>query len=201
MKKIFTILTTILLTSLFFYFKDDSNRQNLKLHFSKKEKIKKPVTLTGQYQVFTDEFATLISNNKYDTIFENGNLGKYAIGNLCFRDLGFKPTKKFRENFLKDSLLQEECFKALCMMNKYRMRNYIDKFVGNEYNGIEITESGLLAGAHIVGATTLKNWFMKEYKNPELTQIIDKMKGHNLDYIVPAHTYKVNDFDSRLSFK
>ena len=201
MKKIITILITVLLTSSFFYLKNDKNSAKLKAFISKKETYKEPITLEGKFRVFADSLATIISNKKYDTIFENGSLGKYAIGNMCLKDLGFSPTKKFRENFLKDTLLQEESFRVICMINKYRMRNYIDKYNGNVYNNVSISESGLLAGAHIIGATTLKSWFANDYKNDEMVEVIKKMNGFNLDYIVPAHTYKIDDYDYRMTSK
>src|SRR5690606_13469993 len=209
MKKIMTIVITVSLTSLFFYLKDENNRENLKLLYneevkplySKEEKSPEdiPVTLVGQYKVFADSLATIISNKKYDTIFPNGSLGKYAIGDLILRDLGFKPTAKFKREFLQDTLLQEECFKVICMINKYRMRNYIDKYSGSVYNDVLITESGVLAGAHLIGATTLKGWFSNDYNNDEVTEVVEKMQGFDLDYIVPVHTYKIEEVDYRLS--
>ena len=204
-----TIVITVSLTSLFFYLKDENNRENLKLLYNeevkplyaKEEKSMEdiPLTLVGQYKVFADSLATIISNKKYDTIFPNGSLGKYAIGDLILRDLGFRPTAKFKREFLKDTLLQEECFKVICMINKYRMRNYIDKYSGSVYNDVLITESGLLAGAHLIGATTLKSWFLDGYENEDMVQVIEKMKGFDLDYIVPVHSYKIEEVDYRLS--
>lgn len=199
MKKIITIVITIAITSLFFYLKDGENTKELKKLFVKNEKIQEPITLEGKFMIFADSLGTIISNKKYDTIFKNGSLGKYAIGNMCLKDLGFSPTAKFREEFLKDSLLQEECFRVICMMNKYRMRNYIDKYNGVQYKQVTISESGLIAGAHLIGATTLKSWFTKNYKNAEVTDVIKKMNGFNLDYIVPAHTYKIDDYDLRIT--
>ena len=201
MKKLITIVITIVVTSIFFYLKDDNNTKKLKELFSKTEKVQEPITLEGKFRVFADSLATILSNKKYDTIFENGSLGKYSIGDMCFKDLGFSPTSKFKQEFLKDTLLQEECFRVLCMINKYRMRNYIDKYEGTEYNDILISESGLLAGAHIIGATTLKTWFAKKYENSEVTHVIEKMEGFNLDYIVPAHTYKIDESDLRVTSK
>ncbi len=204
-----TIVITVSLTSLFFYLKDENNRENLKLLYNeevkplyaKEEKGLEdmPLTLVGQYKVFADSLATIISNKKYDTIFPNGSLGKYAIGDLILRDLGFKPTTKFKREFLKDTLLQEECFKVICMINKYRMRNYIEKYSGTVYNDVLITESGVLAGAHLIGATTLKGWFSNDYNNDEVTEVVEKMQGFELDYIVPVHTYKIEEEDYRLS--
>ena len=199
MKKIITIVVTIAFTSLFFYLKDSENTEKLKNLFAENEIVQEPITLQGKFRVFADSLGTIISNKKYDTIFENGSLGKYAIGNMCLKDLGFSPTEQFREEFLKDSLLQEECFRVICMMNKYRMRNYINKYEGIQYKQVEISESGLIAGAHLIGATTLKSWFTKKYNNDEVTDVIEKMKGFNLDYIVPAHTYKIDDFDLRMT--
>lgn len=201
MKKIITIVITIAVTSLFFYLNEDENSTKIKQLFTKTEKIQEPITLEGKFKVFADSLGTIISNKKYDTIFKNGSLGKYAIGNMCLKDLGFSPTTKFRKEFLKDSLLQEECFRVLCMINKYRMRNYIDKYEGTTYDEIMISESGLLAGAHLIGATTLKTWFTKKYKNHEVKEVVEKMNGFNLDYIVPAHTYKIDDFDLRITSK
>lgn len=85
------------------------------------------------------------------------------------------------------------------MINKYRMRNYIEKYSGTVYNNVLITESGVLAGAHLIGATTLKGWFSNDYNNDEVTEVVEKMQGFELDYIVPVHTYKIEEEDYRLS--
>ena len=48
--------------------------------------------------------------------------------------------------------MQEKAFEALISKNKWVLREYIDKFDGQSINGVKITESGLLAAAHLGGA-------------------------------------------------
>jgi len=54
--------------------------------------------------------------------------------------------------------LQEKAFVALLSKNKYVLQNYINQFEGQIISGIKITESGLLAAAHLGGAGSVKRF-------------------------------------------
>ena len=47
--------------------------------------------------------------------------------------------------------------KKLLLYNKKHLQKYINRFDGQVINGILVTESGLLAAAHLGGAGSVKN--------------------------------------------
>ena len=53
---------------------------------------------------------------------------------------------------------QEKAFIALCKVNKWILRKDIKRSVGKTINGIKITESGILASAHLSGAGNVKKF-------------------------------------------
>ena len=46
-------------------------------------------------------------------------------------------------------MLYEVITKALVARNKWELRKEIEKYSGRKINGVEITESGILAAAHL----------------------------------------------------
>ena len=61
------------------------------------------------------------------------------------------------KSFLRNAEWQDEAFKALIVRNKWELRKEIQKYSGRVINGVEITESGLIAAAHLGGAGSVKN--------------------------------------------
>ena len=96
------------------------------------------------------------SGNRYNIVNQFGYMGKYQFGKSTLKTLKIKVTK---EAFLNSPDLQEYAMQQLLLYNKKRLQKYIDKFEGCKINGILITESGLLAAAHLGGAGSVKKWF------------------------------------------
>lgn len=94
------------------------------------------------------------SQNRYHIVNELGYLGKYQFGKSTLKRLKIYNTKKF----LNDAKQQEKAFIALCSLNKYILRKDIRRSVGKRINGIKITESGILAAAHLGGAGSVKKY-------------------------------------------
>jgi len=101
------------------------------------------------------------SSNNYSATNRFGYIGKYQFGKLALIDLGIKDQNKF----LQSPSIQDEAFLALCRINKYRLRNSIKIYVGRVINGISITESGLLASAHLVGSNAVKRYLSSNGQN------------------------------------
>jgi hypothetical protein len=111
------------------------------------------IILQEQYhQQQLDSFLTAVgfreSGNRYDITNKWGYMGKYQFGKSTLKGLGFKVTKK---EFLSNPQLQEEAMMALLLHNKEKLQKYIDVFDGQTINGMLITESGILAAAHLGG--------------------------------------------------
>ena len=117
-----------------------------------------------------DDFANKIahreSRGKYDAVNKLGYLGKYQFGGMALQDLGYKDSRgkwvgkdgiKSKEDFLKSAQAQEKAFKEW----RPRLKGYLKAngaldYVGKEINGIKITEQGLMAASHLVGAGSKK---------------------------------------------
>jgi hypothetical protein len=66
------------------------------------------------------------------------------------------------KDFLQNPEAQEKAFMANAERNKWILRKDIDKFVGKTINGVSITESGILAAAHLAGPGNVKK-FLRSY--------------------------------------
>ena len=124
------------------------------------------------------EFRNLLgfkeSSMKYDTINSLGYLGKYQLGRSAMKHLGL-DYDYFRANI--DSftpLMQEKALNDLLNENRRMLRREM-KLVGKRINGIVITESGLLAGAHLAGAGGVRKWLYQgeDLKDMNKTKVSD----------------------------
>ena len=98
------------------------------------------------------------SSGNYRAVNRLGYLGKYQFGRSTLRWVGIYNTSRF----LNSPLLQEKAFKALISKNKWVLRDYINKYDGRIINGVIISESGLLAAAHLGGAGNVKKFLDSE---------------------------------------
>lgn len=94
------------------------------------------------------------SQGKYTRVNTLGYLGKYQFGKSTLKRFHIYDTTEF----LKDAELQEDAFIALCSVNKWILKRDIKRSVGKRINGIKITESGILAAAHLAGAGSVKKY-------------------------------------------
>jgi soluble lytic murein transglycosylase-like protein len=74
----------------------------------------------------------------------------------------------------------------LLKTNKKYLRKYIEKYDGEVVHGVLVTESGLLAAAHLGGAGSVKKWFRtgkvrKDGNGVKITNYMEKFSGYKLD--------------------
>ena len=105
---------------------------------------------------FLDAMGYQESRNRYHIVNKYGYMGKYQFGSSTLKTLKIKVS---RSEFLRDTLLQEEAMLKLLLHNKKRLQKYIDKYEGQVINGVLVTESGLLAAAHLGGQGSVRKWF------------------------------------------
>jgi hypothetical protein len=103
---------------------------------------------------FKEALAFRESGGRYDVVSSFGYLGKYQFGESTLKRFNIHNM----EHFLGNPELQEDTFMALCSLNKWILRKEIEKKVGKKINGIEITESGILAAAHLAGSGNIKEY-------------------------------------------
>ena len=122
------------------------------------------------------------STNRYDVVNRWGYMGKYQFGRSTLKGLGFKVTK---QEFLNNPQLQEEAMMALLLHNKEKLQKYIDVFDGQTINGMLITESGILAAAHLGGQGSVKRYFkngkvFKDGNGTKITSYMNTFSGYDL---------------------
>tara|TARA_R100001480_G_scaffold55554_1_gene68495 strand:- start:256 stop:771 length:516 start_codon:yes stop_codon:yes gene_type:complete len=122
------------------------------------------------------------SGNRYNVVNRYGYMGRYQFGKSTLRTLKIKVDK---QTFLNNPQLQEYAMLKLLCYNKSKLQKYIDEFEGQEINGILVTESGLLAAAHLGGPNSVKRWFRngkiaKDGNGVKITQYMQQFSGYKL---------------------
>jgi len=122
------------------------------------------------------------SGNRYDIVNQFGYMGKYQFGKSTLKTLKIKVTP---DAFLNSPDLQEYAMLQNLYYNKKKLQKYIDKFEGQEINGILVTESGLLAAAHLGGQGSVKKWFRtgkirKDGNGVKITSYMKRFSGYKL---------------------
>jgi len=103
---------------------------------------------------FKEALAFKESGGSYTIVNSFGYLGKYQFGKGTLERFNILDI----EAFLKNPALQEQAFIAYCKVNKWILRKDIQRSVGKKIKGITITESGILAAAHLAGAGSVKKF-------------------------------------------
>ena len=137
---------------------------------------------TNSHSDFLNAIGFKESGNRYDIVNRFGYMGKYQFGKRTLRGLGFKMS---REEFLNSPEIQEKAMYALLKQNKKSLRKYIEKYNGKIVHGVLVTESGLLAAAHLGGAGSVKKWFRtgkvrKDGNGVKITSYMKRFSGYNL---------------------
>tara|TARA_R110001592_G_scaffold34653_4_gene118924 strand:- start:1341 stop:1937 length:597 start_codon:yes stop_codon:yes gene_type:complete len=131
---------------------------------------------------FLYDMAERESSNRYHVVNQYGYMGAYQFGSQTLKDLGYKVTRK---EFLNSPELQEEAMLKLLKANKHTLRRQIKKYDGKLVNGVLVTESGLLAAAHLVGAGSVRKWVRngKVYKDGNGVTLVSYLKRFNGYYL------------------
>lgn len=123
-----------------------------------------------------------------------GYMGKYQFGKSTLRTVGVYD---FQE-FLNNATWQEKAFKALLARNKWELRREIKRYKGRVINNIKITESGLLAAAHLGGAGSVKKYLRSNGKSgfkdgygTSLRSYMKKFGGFDVSHIEANRNAKV----------
>ena len=137
-------------------------------------KVKMPVV--KNHSTFLDAIGFRESSNNYKAVNQFGYLGKYQFGRKTLNAIGFENISN--REFLANPSIQEEAMLILLKRNKHTLRREIKKYVGKTINGIYITESGILAAAHLGGAGNVKKFFRngKNFADGNGTKITSYMK-------------------------
>lgn len=97
------------------------------------------------------------SSNRYQVVNKYGYMGRYQFSPKTLKNLGFSITQ---HAFLSNELLQDQAFIQLLLHNKQLLQHTIERYEGKVVNGVTITESGILAAAHLVGPYHVKRYLI-----------------------------------------
>lgn len=96
------------------------------------------------------------------------------------------------DSFLKDSKLQEAAFSAYTSRNKWILRKDIKRYNGKYINGVKVTESGILAAAHLAGAGNVKKYLrsggaqgFSDAFGTSIRYYLKKFSGYDTSHILP----------------
>ena len=117
---------------------------------------------------YVNELGYRESGNNYSAVNQNGCLGKYQIENIALEDIGFKDGNGnwtslansygvySNNDFLNSPNVQEIAIRKIHKKTWGYIKSYgLEKYIGSTYNGVIVTESGLLAACHLVGIGTM----------------------------------------------
>lgn len=119
------------------------------------------IPFTGRFFIgYKEAIAYRESQGKYRKINSLGYIGKYQFGTETLKTIGIKDGLRF----LNSPKMQEKAFVALLAKNKWELKDEIQKYEGEVLDGVRITESGILAAAHLGGAGSVKRFLRSNGK-------------------------------------
>ena len=146
------------------------------------------IFLDRSYVGFKEAIAFKESQGQYTVVNSLGYLGKYQFGASTLKLIGiYNPSE-----FLNNPKLQEKAFLANAKRNKWVLRRDIKRFVGHKVNGTVVTESGILAAAHLAGPGNVKR-YLRSYGaigftdafGTEIESYIRNFSSYDTSFIVP----------------
>ncbi|MFD0862298.1 hypothetical protein ACFQ1M_08750 [Sungkyunkwania multivorans] len=161
------------------------------------EAVQKPLYLPyleKDFVGFKEALGFRESSGDYFAVNDFGYMGKYQFGKGTLALIGVHNV----ELFLDTPSLQEKAFIANTERNKWVLRKDIKRYVGKRMKGVLITESGILAAAHLAGPghvrRFLQSWGRIGFNDGYGTSIKSYMKkfgGYDLSYITPNRKARI----------
>lgn len=145
------------------------------------------IPFTGESFIgFKEALAFKESRGNYQVVNKLGYLGKFQFGKSTLKRFKIYNSK----SFLDSPELQEDAFLALCSVNKWILRKDIRRSVGKRINGVLITESGILAAAHLGGAGNVKKYLrsngefsFKDAFGSSIEYYMKKFAGYDTSFV------------------
>ena len=153
-----------------------------------------PPFIGSSYIGFKEAVGFKESSGNYFVTNPFGYLGKYQFGINTLHLMGVYNAAQF----LSDPALQEKAFYTNLVRNKWILRRDIARFNGKRINGVLISESGILAAAHLAGAGNVKR-FLRSYGAEDrqdafgtsITDYLRKFSGYDVSAILAKRNPKV----------
>ncbi|MGB3590564.1 MAG: peptidoglycan-binding protein LysM [Nonlabens sp.] len=126
------------------------------------------------------------SQGRYGAVNTLGYMGKYQFGATTLQQLGISNF----DAFLRSPRLQERVFVKNLDYNRKYLTSYIEKYNGKVIGGVTITESGILAAAHLSGAGGVRRYlrsnghsYGSDAYGTTVKNYLKKFSGYDLDVI------------------
>ena len=153
-----------------------------------------PPFLGSSYIGFKEALAFKESGGNYFTINTFGYMGKYQFGIGTLQLMGVYNASRF----INDPILQELVFYTNIARNKWILRRDIKRFVGKRIKGVQISESGILAAAHLAGPGNVKKYLrsygkieVKDAYGTSISYYMKRFSGYDVSNITAKRNPKV----------
>ena len=168
---------------------------------------------TFSYDQFLTDLAARESGGNYQIQNQYGYLGKYQMGEAALIDAGYYVKDSTQKNdwsgrwtgkdgvvsaaqFLNTPVAQENAIRAyMDKQSAYIGYFGLDSYVGETVNGTVVTESGLLAGAHLMGVGGLRTYLssggaqnVTDGNGTPISSYISKFAGYSISGVTPDTT-------------
>lgn len=141
------------------------------------------------------------SSNNYKAVNSGGYLGYWQMGKIALQDVGYKDSNgnwttkannlgiKSNSDFLNNKTAQDKIFVEYCKKQWGYIKSYgLNNYVGKSYDGVKITDSGLLAACHLIGASDMRDVLVSgkvitDGNGTSPKTYMQNIAGYNVSYI------------------
>lgn len=150
--------------------------------------------LGKSYLGFKEALGFKESRGNYHIVNNYGYMGKYQFSRSTLNMMGLHNT----DNFLYDTRQQEAAFSAYTSFNKWVLRKDIKRYAGKTIGGVKVTESGILAAAHLAGPGNVKKFLrssgVNRFEDANGTSIryyLKKFSGYDTSHIIAKRKHRL----------
>ena len=118
---------------------------------------------------FQEQMKKSESSGDYEVVNDEGFMGAYQFGDARLRDFKSANQTNFtKDEFLNNPELQDKVFDWHVKDYKKRIKKAgLDSYIGKTINGVEVTEDGLVAVAHLGGFVGMRQFLKSNGKDDE----------------------------------
>lgn len=161
-------ISLIFFLAVFFINSSDFSASSSSLEYSVELELKSKTYLPLPFTIkdfvgFKNFLGFFESGSDYYKVNRFGYLGKYQFGEGTLKMYGVRNLSEYRNN----PALQEKVFLMNVMRNKWILRREISWYSSRYLNGTYITESGIIAAAHLSGPGNVKK-YLRSHCDPDL---------------------------------
>ena len=152
-------ISLIFFLAVFFINSSDFSASSSSLEYSVELELKSKTYLPLPFTIkdfvgFKNFLGFFESGSDYYKVNRFGYLGKYQFGEGTLKMYGVRNLSEYRNN----PALQEKVFLMNVMRNKWILRREISWYSSRYLNGTYISESGIIAAAHLSGPGNVKKY-------------------------------------------